>query len=47
MEQRRALANAGSMAVVWSREAPKLFRVQLSDADARRQIAAYAGESSA
>jgi hypothetical protein len=43
MEQRRALANAGSMAVVWSREAPKLFRVQLSDSDARRRIADYAG----
>jgi hypothetical protein len=39
--QREALANAGSMAVVWAREAPKLFRVQLSDADARRHIAAY------
>jgi hypothetical protein len=39
--QREALANAGSLAVVWAREAPKLFRVQLSDADARRHIAAY------
>lgn len=44
MEQRRAFANAGSMAVIWAREAPKLFRVQLTDADARRQIAAYAVE---
>ncbi len=44
MEQRRALANAGSVAVIWSREAPKLFRVQFSDADARRHIAAYAAE---
>jgi hypothetical protein len=32
------------MAVVWSREAPGLFRVQLNNADARRQIAAYASE---
>jgi hypothetical protein len=44
IEQRRALANAGSIAVVWGREAPKLFRVQLSDADARRHISAYASE---
>ncbi len=43
MEQRRALANAGSMSVVWSREAPRLFRVQINDADARRRIADYAG----
>jgi hypothetical protein len=43
MEQRRALANAGSMGVVWGREAPKLFRVQISDSDARRRIADYAG----
>jgi hypothetical protein len=41
MEQRRALANAGSMGVVWAREAPKLFRVQLTDVDARRHIADY------
>src|SRR6185369_5164775 len=27
---------------VWTREAPALFRVQLSEADARRQITAYA-----
>ena len=44
MEQRRAFANAGGAAVIWAREAPKLFRVQLTDADARRQIAAYAVE---
>jgi hypothetical protein len=43
-EQRRALANAGDIADVWSREAPALFRVQLSEADARTQINAYAGE---
>ena len=41
-DQRRTLATAGDMAVVWSREAPGLFRVQLSDADARRQISTYA-----
>ena len=41
-EQRRAIANAGDVADVWSREAPALFRVQISDADARRQITAYA-----
>ena len=43
-EQRKALADAGRMSVVWAREAPKLFRVQLSDADARRKIAAYSAE---
>ncbi len=42
--QREGLANAGSMAVVWAREASKSFRVELSDADARRHIAAYAVE---
>ena len=41
-EQHRALSTAGEMADVWSREAPALFRVRLSDADARRQITAYA-----
>ena len=41
-EQRRAIANAGDVADVWSREAPALFRVRISDADARRQITAYA-----
>jgi hypothetical protein len=41
-EQRESLANAGSMAVVWAREVPKFYRVQLTDADARRHIAAYA-----
>jgi hypothetical protein len=44
VERRRALADAGSMAGVWAREAPKLFRAQLSDSDARRHIAAYAVE---
>jgi hypothetical protein len=43
-EQRQVLADAGRMSVVWAREAPKLFRVQVSDADARRQIAAYSAE---
>jgi len=43
-EQRRALSNAGNVADVWSREAPALFRVQISEADARRQITAYAAE---
>ena len=41
-EQRRAIANAGDVADIWEREAPALFRVQISDADARRQITAYA-----
>ena len=41
-EQRRALANAGDIADVWARRAPELFRVQLGEADARRQITAYA-----
>jgi hypothetical protein len=43
-DQRRTLATAGNMAGVWSREAPGLFRVQLSNADARRQISTYAKE---
>src|SRR5688572_30799365 len=43
-DQRRALATAGDMADVWSREALGLFRVQLSNADARRQISTYAKE---
>jgi hypothetical protein len=41
-EQRRDLANAGNVGDVWEREALALFRVQLSEADARRQITAYA-----
>jgi hypothetical protein len=43
-DQRRTLATAGDMAIVWSREAPGLFRVQISNADARRQIGTYAKE---
>lgn len=41
-EQRTTIASAGDMAVKWSREAPALFRVRLSKADARRQVSAYA-----
>jgi hypothetical protein len=43
-DQRQLLANAGRMGVIWAREAPQLFRVQLSDTDARRRIAAYSAE---
>jgi hypothetical protein len=43
-EQRKALANAGNVADVWSRDAPAMFRVRISEADARRQITAYAAE---
>jgi hypothetical protein len=41
-EQRKAMASAGDIADVWAEKAPALFRVQLSEADARRQITAYA-----
>jgi hypothetical protein len=41
-ERRRELANAGDIADVWARKAPALFRVRLSEQDARRQITAYA-----
>jgi hypothetical protein len=41
-QQRQALATAGNIGDVWAREAPPLFRVQLTEADARRQITAYA-----
>lgn len=41
-ESRKALATAGNVADVWAREAPALFRVRLGEADARRQITAYA-----
>jgi glycogen debranching enzyme len=44
LEQRGVLTNAGSAAAVWSREAPKLFRVRVANADARRQISVYATE---
>ena len=42
--QRRAMANAGDVADVWSREAPALFHARIDEADARRQITAYAEE---
>ena len=45
LEQRTALSHRRpTIAAVWSREAPELFRVQLADADARRQVSAYAAE---
>jgi hypothetical protein len=43
-EQRRTLATAGNFAQAWSRQAPKLFRVRLPGAEARRQIETYAAE---
>ena len=43
-QQRRTMANAGDVADVWSREAPALFRVRISERDARGQINAYAAE---
>jgi hypothetical protein len=43
-EQRKELSSAREMADVWSRKAPALFRVRVSEADARRQITAYATE---
>jgi hypothetical protein len=43
-EQRRAMADAGDVADVWSREAPELFHVRIDEADARRKITAYAAE---
>jgi hypothetical protein len=42
-EQRRTIATAGDMGDAWAREAPALFRVRVGNADARRQIDAYAG----
>jgi hypothetical protein len=41
-EQSKTLSAAGRIATVWSREAPRLFRTQIADATARRQITAYA-----
>jgi hypothetical protein len=43
-EQQQILADAAEIADVWAREAPTLFRVRLTNADARRQISAYAAE---
>jgi hypothetical protein len=41
-EQHITLTSAAKIASDWSREAPPLFRVRLTAADARRQITAYA-----
>jgi hypothetical protein len=41
-EQQQTLASASDIAAVWSREASGFFRIRLTDADARRQITAYA-----
>lgn len=41
-QQRIALASADEAARVWLRESMPLFRVRIKDADARRQIEAYA-----
>ncbi|HEY5809116.1 MAG TPA: hypothetical protein VIT67_14175, partial [Povalibacter sp.] len=43
-QQQRSLSTAAQMAEVWSRDAPALFRVRLTDADARRRITAYAAD---
>lgn len=43
-EQRRTVSIAREAADVWSREAPTLFRVRITDADARRHITAYAAD---
>ena len=43
-EQRSTVSIAREAADVWSREAPSLFRVRVTDADARRQIKAYAAD---
>jgi hypothetical protein len=43
-EQQKTLATAGDMADVWSRQAPPMFRVQVPEADARRQVTAYAAD---
>ncbi|HKE96079.1 MAG TPA: hypothetical protein VKB34_17355 [Povalibacter sp.] len=41
-DQRTTLGSAGEIADAWLRNAPALFRVRIADADARRQITAYA-----
>jgi hypothetical protein len=41
-EHHEALAAASDIAEVWSREAPALFHVRITGADARRQISDYA-----
>jgi hypothetical protein len=43
-EQHKVLSTAREIADVWSREAPPLFHVQITGADARRQVTAYAAE---
>ncbi|MET0983826.1 MAG: hypothetical protein ABW034_00325, partial [Steroidobacteraceae bacterium] len=43
-EQHRTVSMAREVADVWSREAPTLFRVRITNADARRQITAYAAD---
>ncbi|HEY5807263.1 MAG TPA: hypothetical protein VIT67_04820, partial [Povalibacter sp.] len=43
-QQQRSLSTTAQMAEVWSRDAPALFRVRLTDADARRRITAYAAD---
>jgi len=43
-EQLKTLSTASDIADVWSRKAPALFQLRLTDADARRQITAYAAD---
>lgn len=42
--QRALLAQAGSMAATWSREAPRLFEVRIDGQRARAEVEAYAAE---
>lgn len=41
-EQRKTLSAASEIAAVWSRKASPLFRFEIANADARREITAYA-----
>src|SRR5690606_7015366 len=43
-EQRELLAASRTIADVWAREAPALFRVRITEADARKRITAYASK---
>lgn len=43
-EQKTSLSTADVSADVWSRQAPRLFRTSLKEADVRRQITAYAAK---
>lgn len=43
-QQHKTLSTASRIADVWSREAPPLFHVQLTGADARRYVSAYAAD---